>query len=207
MKLITLLCLACLLLLSGCASVQSLGHHPLDPGEPGVIYPAAYRADNKDIPIYENSDMIVLGHDVAFDKKYNGTFGEVYFKYQDGVRPSLADMARMESESLTGGYYDKAEKRMFRSLLVADTADVGISVACIAGKGAVEAGPIAGAGPAGAVVGLGVLALHVGMTRHEMAVTPRFQSVARRTRFAETMVDVNTVTHGAAAVRNLLLCL
>lgn len=200
MKLLIAFC--ALLLLSACGSIDRKFHDPLAEGEPGVIYPAAYRADNKDIPIYENSDMIVDGYGVAFDKKYNGTFGKVYFKTD---RPlTQAEMDKRVSESLTGAYYDKAEKRMFRSLLTADVADVGISAACIASKGAVEAGPIAAASP---LLGIGILGLHVGMTRHEMAVTPRFQSVARRNRFAETMVDVNTVAHGAAAVRNLLLCL
>jgi hypothetical protein len=204
MKLLITFC--ALLLLSACGSIDRKFHDPLAEGEPGIIYPAAYLADNKDVPIYENSDLIVLGHGVAFDKKYNGVFGERYFKLAGKTPLTDAEMTRIESESLTGDYYDKAEKRMFRSLLVADTADIGLSVACIAGKGAVEAGPIAGAGPAGAIVGLGILGLHVGMTRHEMAVTPRFRSVAHRKRFAETMVDVNTVTHGAAAVRNAFLC-
>lgn len=201
MKLLITFC--ALLLLSACGSIDRKFHDPLAEGEPGVIYPAAYRADNKDVPIYENSDLIVLGHGVAFDKKYNGVFGERYFKLAGKTPLTDAEMTRIESESLTGAYYDKAEKRMFRSLLVADTADVGLSVACIAGKGAVEAGPIAAASP---VLGIGILGLYAGMTRHYMTVTPRFQSIARRRDFAETMVDVNVVTHGAAAVRNAILC-
>jgi hypothetical protein len=201
----TLTALFCLMMLSACASVQGLGHNPLDEGEPGVHYQTGTTDYESNRVIYMRGAIAetTTGHWLTKRTNWRVVHPEwMYVKTNPGEHFTQAQIDAMAVVPLTQPVFDNAERRMLHGLAWGYGADLGSSAICL-GIGASEGGPIAAA----PIAGLGILALHYAVVRSDMKQSPLYFSNANRIHFAEKMVNFNAVEHGAVGIHNLLTCL